>query len=187
MYCRNCGGLLTPSAEFLNSSDPYYHGGARCRGCNYLYYPEVTGTWYPEAWDADYYRRADVILKQTYTADDPRRDAQLALHFIDCLQEKMVTWYHLSPNFNEHERLAEVLRSLGAVKTFEILERVVRMGECPDEVLERFGLVGDTSENVDDAWEAVTNELWESVDPDLRKRVYDRYMRDHDVAEFVAE
>jgi hypothetical protein len=164
LYCRNCGAALAPNLEMLNSGDPYYHGAARCRTCDYVYFPDVPGTWYSEVWITDFERKRETILQQRYdSTKDWRRDAYLVLHFIDCL-EKMVTWYFSSPEFDEHERLIEILRSLGAVKSIDTLQRVIRLARQPDQVLERFGLVGDTSEMVDDAWEEVTGELSQSMD-----------------------
>jgi hypothetical protein len=173
-------------SEMLNSDDPYYQGAARCRNCAYLYFPEIPQTWNPEAWITDFDHKAQMILQQAYpTTKDWRRDVYLALHFIDCL-DKMVTWYFSSPEFVEHEHLLELLRSLGATKSVETLQRVIRLGRRPEQVLERFGLVGDTSEMVDDAWEEITGEPLQSMDINLRKLVYDRFMRDHDIAEFAA-
>ncbi len=170
----------------LNSPDLYYRGGARCRACNYLYFPEFLGTWNLEAWITDFDHKAEIILQRKYTKkNDWRRDVYLALNFIDYL-DKMLTWYFSSQEFDEHERLSEIFRSLNAVKSVDTLQRVVQLAYHPEQVLERFGLVGDTSEMVDDAWEEVTCEFAESMDADLRQRVYDRFMRNHDIAEFVA-
>lgn len=174
MFCKNCGGPLNPKLEMLNCDDAYYRGGARCRTCNYLYFPEIPGTWNSEAWITDFDHKAEVIRQRTFPRkNDWRRDVYLTLHFIDCLD--MVTWYFLSPEFDEHQRLLEILTSLRAAKSVETLHRVIQLAERPDLVLERFGLVGSTSEMVDD------------VDTDLRRRVYDRFMRDHAISEFAAE
>jgi hypothetical protein len=48
----------------LDSDDPYYRGGAQCRTCNYLYFPEISGTWNSEAWITDFDRKAEMILQQ---------------------------------------------------------------------------------------------------------------------------
>lgn len=186
MFCKNCGGPLTPGAEMLNSDDPYYRGAARCPNCNFLYFPDYAGTWNPEGWMADFDRKANVILQQSYDKNDWRRDAHLAVHFIDCLGQ-MVTRYFRSSQFDEHERLLEILSSVGAVESVDTLRQIVQLARRPDQVLERFGLVGDTSENVDDAWEEVTAELERRLDPDLRERIYDRFMRGHDLAELTAD
>jgi hypothetical protein len=98
----------------------------------------------------------------------------------------MVTWYFASPEFDEHERVLEVLRSLGATRSVDTLQGVVRLARRPEQILERFGLVDATGEMADDAWEEVTGELSQSMDINLRKLIYDRFIRDHGVAEFVA-
>lgn len=153
MYCKNCGATLTPSVEKVISDDLYYYGGARCRSCNYLYFPDFPATWNTEAWITDFDRKAEIILQQAYPSkNDWRRDVYLTLQFVGCLDE-MVTWYFSSPEFAEHERLLGVLESLGADKSVQTLHRVIRLAAEPERVLERFGLVGDTSEMVDDAWE----------------------------------
>lgn len=110
----------------------------------------------------------------------------LALHFVDCLRTNLVTWYFSSSEFNERERLLEILRSLGATKSVDTLQVVIRLARRPEQVLERFGLVGDTSEKVDDAWEKVIDELSQSLDVNVRKLIYDRFMRDCAIAEFVS-
>jgi hypothetical protein len=135
---------------------------------------------------ADFSHKAELIRQQVYaSANDWRRDVYLVLHFIDCL-DNMVTWYFSSPEFDEHHRLLDILASLGATKSVVTLQRVIRLARQPEQILETFGLVGDVSERVDDAWEEFTFELSKSMDIDLRKRVYERWMRDHDAAEFVA-
>jgi hypothetical protein len=186
LYCKNCGGPLKPKLEMLNSDDPYYREGARCPTCNYLYFPDFPGSWNSEAWITDFDHKAEIILQRAYTSkNDWRRDVYLTLNFIDHM-DNMVTWYFSSPEFDEHEHLLEILKSLNAAKTIDTLQHVVQLARRPEQVLERFGLVGDTSERVDDAWEEVTGELAESMDADLRQRVYNRFMRDHDIADFAA-
>lgn len=188
LYCKNCGGSLTPKLEILTTDDPYYLGGARCGGCNFLYFPDYPPTWNCESWRADFDRKAEVILRQEYEKNDWRKDVYLALHFIDQLTQ-MATWYFSSPEFGEHDRLLGILDSLGAAKSVDTLRRAIELAKRPEQVRERFGLLGapSYSELIDDAWEEVTGELAESLDPDLRQLVYDRFMRDHDCAEFSAE
>lgn len=170
----------------LVSDDPYYRGGARCRACNYLYFPDFPTTWNAEAWIADFDQKAEVILNRAYAdKQDWRREVYLILHFVDCLDDKMVTWYISSPEFDEHERLLEVMRSLGANKSVDVLVRVVQIAAQHEGPLGKFEIVGFANEFVDDAWEEVTFELSESLDFNLRKLVYDRFLRDHSISEFV--
>jgi DNA-binding ferritin-like protein len=76
---------------------------------------------------------------------------------------------------------------MDATKFFNALQSVVQLAKRPELVLKRFGLIGDTSEAVDDAWDEVTEELATSLDTDLRKLVYDKFLQDHDFAEFGEE
>jgi len=122
----------------VNSDDPWYRGAARCHTCNYLYFPDFPDTWNSEAWLTDFQRKAETLLRQPYARlNDWRRDVYLVLQFVGCL-DTMVTRYFSSPEFEEHERLLEILRSLGAAKSVDTLERVVRLAERPVQVLERF-------------------------------------------------
>lgn len=186
MYCKKCSSSLNPIVEMLISEDLYYHGGARCRTCNYLYFPDFPRTWNAEAWIADFDQKAEVILNRAYAdKQDWRREVYLVLHFLDCLDDKMVTWYISSPEFNEHQRIAEVMRSLGANKSVGTLERVVQIAAQHELTMGKFEVVGYASEFEDDAWEETTFQLSKSLDSNLCKLVYDRFMFDHDISEFA--
>ena len=185
MYCKNCGGHLDLRADSFLSDDPYYQGGARCANCGYLYFPAFPATWNTEKWVADFERKAELILlghlreRETWSWD-----LYLLLHFIDCMRT-MVTWYFTSPEFNERERLIDLLESIGAVKSVETMFRIIDVANDPEKALLPYLVPGDRGEWLDDAWEEITEELSRSLDPNLRQLVYDRFMRDRNISEFT--
>lgn len=185
MYCKNCGGDLDSRVDSFVSDDPYYQGGARCANCGYLYFPAFPATWNTEKWVADFERKAELVLlchpseRKTWIWD-----VYLLLHFMDCMRT-MVTWYFTSPEFNERERLIDLLKSMDAVRSVETLFRIIDVANNPEKALDRYRVSGDHGEWLDDAWEEITEELSQCLDPNLRQLVYDRFMRERHISEFT--
>ena len=185
MYCKNCGGQLDSRVDSFLSDDPYYQGGARCSNCGYLYFPAFPATWNTDKWVADFEHKAELILLGSSVERETWIwDVYLLLHFMDCMRT-MVTWYFTSPEFNKRDRLIELLKSMGAVRSVETMFRIIDVADNAEKALVGYRVSADHGEWLDDAWEEITEELSRSLDPNLRQLVYDQFIRDRDISEFT--
>ena len=165
-----CGGDLSPAEDSFHSDDPYYAGGARCRQCHYLYFPEIEQTWCEEAWHPDYVRRKKQLRAIPFgQLEGDRRRLYLAIHFINCLWS-MLTTYFDSAESQHSDELMEFFYELNADDAAGVVSKVLDIAKDPLKCLSTYDHLHYPE--VEDTWLFIGEELGNSLPTDLDAKIY---------------